>query len=88
MPNTHNTGKVDLKQLETELKAMTERSLLYQLLKRILTERNRWKVRRRGNPKEGYRVRKAQIDAENGSQSHQDSTVDYSQADQTYPDEY
>ena len=76
MPKTHKPPKVNLKHLKAELEAMTERSLLYHLIKRVLTERNRWKVKKRGNPEEGYRIRKAQLDRLplSGMARHQETT--------------
>jgi hypothetical protein len=41
---------IDYDELETELKVMTPRSRLYQVLKKHLSLQGRWKASKRGKP--------------------------------------
>lgn len=47
-------SKIDLKQLRTEIRKMTFRRQLYQVLKEELTKLGWWKQRKRGKPNPNF----------------------------------
>jgi hypothetical protein len=51
-------AKIDLGQLEREMRSWTPQQGLFKVVRKVLMEQGRWRNLPRGNPSKGYKVMK------------------------------